>query len=149
MAEISKINVNGTEYGIRSYIPFASTVPQKIGTFQGCDVYQIIVKLNADNLGSNTYASKTITLYNHYDILNFSGVYCKIVDSQPNYQANYYPIPEKKNLSIEIEQSYPDGSGLLVEKTDITVSCSFWDPDTAKKDTNYAYVILTLIKKTR
>ena len=152
MADISKINVNGTEYDIRSYVPFASTVAEKIGTFQGNNIYQIIVQLTIDDIGSGTtYASKTITLHNHYDVLNFSGIYESIGNvGQPIYNGSYYQIPEKKNLKIDIKQNYPDGSGFIDgKKTDITVSCDFWNQDTAKKDTNCAYVILTLIQKTR
>lgn len=152
MADISKINVNGTEYNIRSYIPFASTVAEKIGTFQGNNIYQIIVQLTIDDKKeSTTYASKTITLHNHYDVLNFSGIYEPIGNvGQPSYNASYCQIPEKKNLRIDIKQNYPDGSGFIGGKeTDITVSCDFWNQDTAKKDTSYVYVILTLIQKTR
>lgn len=152
MADISKINVNGTEYNIRSYIPFASTVAEKIGTFQGNNIYQIIVQLTIDDKKEgSTYASKTITLHNHYDVLNFSGIYQSIGNvGQPASDAFYYQIPEKKNLHVDIKQNFPDGSGLIGgEKTDITVSCDFWNQDTAKKDTNSVYVILTLIQKTR
>lgn len=151
MADISKINVNGTEYNIRSYVPFASTVAEKIGTFKGNNIYQIIVELNIDDIKSGTTASKTITLHNHYDVLNFSGIYESIGNvGGPIFNASYYQIPEKKNLKIDIKQNHPDGSGLIGgEKTDITVSCDFWNQDTAKKDTQCAYVILTLIQKTR
>ena len=147
MAEISKINVNETEYNIRSYVPFASTVPQKIGTFQGCDVCQIIVELKHDE-NQNRYEQKTITIYPHYDILNISGVYNKIVSNAPGTQATYYPIPDEKKLEVKIEQTYQVGSAES-HHTDITIKCDFWDEATAKRDTNYVYVTLTLIKRTR
>lgn len=151
MATISKINVNGTEYGIRSYVPFASTVPQKIGTFQGCDVYQIIVELTADDLGSHTYAEKKININDFYDILNFSGIYSKYDSTglKPYEQEIYYPIPERKNIRIEIFQNHQTESGGEGRNTDITVTCDFWNQDTAKKDTSHVYVTITLIKKTR
>ena len=151
MAEISKINVNGTEYDIRSYVPFASTVAEKIGNFKGNNIYQIIVGLNIDDKGSGTtYASKTITLHNHYDILNFSGIYEPIgMVGQPAYATSYSQIPERKHLRIDITQNSPSGSDSFVKKTDISVSCDFWNQVTAKQDTKSVYVILTLIQKTR
>ena len=151
MAEISKINVNGTEYGIRSYVPFASTVPQKIGTFQGCDVYQIIVELTADDLGSHTYAQKNINISGHYDILNFSGIYSKYYSTgtKPYENEIYYPIPNKKIFHVEIWQKSQQATGAEGNNTDITVTCDFWDSDTAKKDTSHVYVTITLIKRTR
>ena len=148
MAEISKINVNGTEYNIRSYVPFASTVPQKIGTFQGCDVCQIIVELNHDE-NQNRYEQKTINIFNHYDILNISGVYSKYVSGMPTPQAYYYPIPDEKKLEVEIWQKSDTGTGGEYFSTDITVRCDFWDKTTAERDTNCVYVTLTLIKRTR
>lgn len=153
MAEISKINVNGTEYDIRSYVPFASSVATKIGTFQNTSVYQIIVELTEDNIRIGeaidpTYAEKSIILNANYDILNISGVYEKKESDTSALVATYCPIPDKKDLQVNIVQRPYQGT-TLVGDTTITIKCNFWDPDTAKKDTNCAYITLTLIGKTR
>lgn len=119
MAEISKINVNGTEYSITTnyYIHemgLGDTYPALYKQTLGPNLYQDFIKVNVGS-GSGTYTIHMPDNTNSYHILSITGTYGSQGGRHQNLDYSQIGFPDMykdgPNKDLTIKYTYPGGGG--------------------------------------